>query len=551
MNQAVSALYKSIIEEVVTKCSAEFQNSGYEDNTLQDLKNLWIQKLEQQSNTEASFYDSGSTIPLNNSGRAPFPSASGVNVPSFFPSYGRPPPFVNLPNNPAPTSAIHSLLHPNNSTHIPSNVNMLLHTGYQDRPIHVPSTAPPPRLTQQNTNMNINFPMNVSSTNHPPSINLPPSGHPSNLPPNQLHTNQLHTIHSLQSQNFLNSNNQSIVQPVLPPLNQSSNLPSANQLHTFHSLQSHVFAPISSQKDKTVHQTNQPSNLPSTNQLHTNQLHTNQLHTNQLHTIHSLQSQNILNSNSQSTVQSTATTASQNPPSSSALLNSGILNTTQAPPSSLKIPQIVTSSSMLSLPPRETAQPVEPQPLSSNILLNAPLPASTTASTSNTPAKSVAPSSTTNAPAKSAAPGSTTNTPAKSAATTTTSTTKRNWKDLKKTMNEKMKQQDKDETKKPSQQLEQSNDSVKKTTAKTQSTSKTPSKVKTPVQEKEDSDEDLGIGEDSDDSEEPETDNLIICTFEKVSRVKSKWKMNLKCGVMNINGRDYLFNRATGEGEWS
>jgi transcription initiation factor TFIIA large subunit len=36
----------------------------------------------------------------------------------------------------------------------------------------------------------------------------------------------------------------------------------------------------------------------------------------------------------------------------------------------------------------------------------------------------------------------------------------------------------------------------------------------------------------------------------QVTRIKNKRKCNLKAGVMHLNGRDYLFNRANGEFEW-
>jgi len=113
--------------------------------------------------------------------------------------------------------------------------------------------------------------------------------------------------------------------------------------------------------------------------------------------------------------------------------------------------------------------------------------------------------------------------------------------------------QEKDDTRKPAQSLLEipKESSTKTTSSHTQSISSSKASSKHTAPEPEDEGEDLGSGDDSDDdSEEPDTDNLIICTFEKVSRVKNKWKMSLKCGVMNLNGRDYLFHRATGEGEW-
>ncbi|KAJ3325432.1 hypothetical protein HDV06_004291 [Boothiomyces sp. JEL0866] len=56
-----------------------------------------------------------------------------------------------------------------------------------------------------------------------------------------------------------------------------------------------------------------------------------------------------------------------------------------------------------------------------------------------------------------------------------------------------------------------------------------------------------GIGSDLDDDEDDEnapTDHLILCQYEKVTRIKNKWKCTLKDGIVNINGRDYVFNRA-------
>jgi transcription initiation factor TFIIA large subunit len=35
----------------------------------------------------------------------------------------------------------------------------------------------------------------------------------------------------------------------------------------------------------------------------------------------------------------------------------------------------------------------------------------------------------------------------------------------------------------------------------------------------------------------------MLCVYEKVSRVKSKWKVVLKDGIVNVNGRDYIFSR--------
>jgi transcription initiation factor TFIIA large subunit len=66
-------------------------------------------------------------------------------------------------------------------------------------------------------------------------------------------------------------------------------------------------------------------------------------------------------------------------------------------------------------------------------------------------------------------------------------------------------------------------------------------------------DDDAELGsedDDEDENEEPDTDNIILCQFEKVTRIKNKRKCTLKAGVMHLKGRDYLFNKANGEFEW-
>ncbi|KAF9901560.1 transcription factor IIA subunit alpha [Linnemannia zychae] len=65
--------------------------------------------------------------------------------------------------------------------------------------------------------------------------------------------------------------------------------------------------------------------------------------------------------------------------------------------------------------------------------------------------------------------------------------------------------------------------------------------------------DDTGLGSDLDDSDgdmDEESDNMVLCQYDKVSRTKSKWKCVLKDGIMLINGRDYLFHKANGDFEW-
>jgi len=72
-----------------------------------------------------------------------------------------------------------------------------------------------------------------------------------------------------------------------------------------------------------------------------------------------------------------------------------------------------------------------------------------------------------------------------------------------------------------------------------------------------DDDSDNAVGDevldsdlDDDDDAEPETENFVLCQYEKVTRVKNKRKTNLKDGIMHLNGRDSVFHKATGEFDW-
>ncbi|KAJ2081634.1 transcription factor IIA subunit alpha [Coemansia sp. S142-1] len=56
--------------------------------------------------------------------------------------------------------------------------------------------------------------------------------------------------------------------------------------------------------------------------------------------------------------------------------------------------------------------------------------------------------------------------------------------------------------------------------------------------------------EDDTDNNNEESDHVVLCQYEKVTRSKNKWKCVLRDGIMLINGRDYLFQKATGEFEW-
>lgn len=47
-----------------------------------------------------------------------------------------------------------------------------------------------------------------------------------------------------------------------------------------------------------------------------------------------------------------------------------------------------------------------------------------------------------------------------------------------------------------------------------------------------------------------DTDNVVVCQYDKINRNKNKWKFYLKDGIMNLNGRDFVFQKANGDAEW-
>lgn len=47
-----------------------------------------------------------------------------------------------------------------------------------------------------------------------------------------------------------------------------------------------------------------------------------------------------------------------------------------------------------------------------------------------------------------------------------------------------------------------------------------------------------------------DTDNVVVCQYDKITRSRNKWKFYLKDGIMNLSGKDYVFQKATGDAEW-
>ncbi|KAK9889719.1 hypothetical protein WA026_007101 [Henosepilachna vigintioctopunctata] len=55
---------------------------------------------------------------------------------------------------------------------------------------------------------------------------------------------------------------------------------------------------------------------------------------------------------------------------------------------------------------------------------------------------------------------------------------------------------------------------------------------------------------DEDPSDLFETDNIVVCQYDKIIRNRNKWKFYLKDGIMNLSGQDYVFQKANGDAEW-
>ncbi|EPE35465.1 Transcription factor IIA (TFIIA), beta-barrel [Glarea lozoyensis ATCC 20868] len=61
-------------------------------------------------------------------------------------------------------------------------------------------------------------------------------------------------------------------------------------------------------------------------------------------------------------------------------------------------------------------------------------------------------------------------------------------------------------------------------------------------------DPDDGLNEEDDD--EDSNSHIMLCMYDKVQRVKNKWKCVMKDGVLTVNGKEYVFHKAQGEYEW-
>ncbi|XP_058117115.1 transcription initiation factor IIA subunit 1 isoform X2 [Anopheles ziemanni] len=55
---------------------------------------------------------------------------------------------------------------------------------------------------------------------------------------------------------------------------------------------------------------------------------------------------------------------------------------------------------------------------------------------------------------------------------------------------------------------------------------------------------------DEDASDLFDTDNVVVCQYDKITRSRNKWKFYLKDGIMHISGKDYVFQKSNGDAEW-
>lgn len=60
----------------------------------------------------------------------------------------------------------------------------------------------------------------------------------------------------------------------------------------------------------------------------------------------------------------------------------------------------------------------------------------------------------------------------------------------------------------------------------------------------------LNSDDDVTDDEEFATENIVLCQYTKIYRHKNKWKFQLSNGVMNLDGKEYVFNTLNGDAVW-
>lgn len=69
-----------------------------------------------------------------------------------------------------------------------------------------------------------------------------------------------------------------------------------------------------------------------------------------------------------------------------------------------------------------------------------------------------------------------------------------------------------------------------------------------------DAEEEEPLNSNDDDTDEDATElfyteNVVVCQYDKITRSKNRWKFHLKDGIMNLKGKDYVFQKAVGDAE--
>lgn len=70
------------------------------------------------------------------------------------------------------------------------------------------------------------------------------------------------------------------------------------------------------------------------------------------------------------------------------------------------------------------------------------------------------------------------------------------------------------------------------------------------IHESDDEDDDVFGEDDDDDDDDDDEGDIILCLYERVQRVRNRWKCQLREGLATFNGRDYTFSKASGDSEW-
>lgn len=76
-------------------------------------------------------------------------------------------------------------------------------------------------------------------------------------------------------------------------------------------------------------------------------------------------------------------------------------------------------------------------------------------------------------------------------------------------------------------------------------------KMENTADPKDDEEKSLNSDDDIDEDDDfSDTNNVIICQYEKINKIRNKWTMHLKEGIMNLNGKEYVFHKAKGDTKW-